>query len=116
MTGSWLEMKSHLRVPGPFVEQIADLTRQCLSTFCCSILSLTSKLQFRRIGVPTIINWTQGWTLKSDKPGSPVGEVHRWPLFLSHTIYATDRSQSPRGRLSRTVVELCSLDWPTGRV
>ena len=72
MAESWLEMKIHLRVPGSLKDRAADLTSQCLSTFYCGMLSLTSKLKFRRIKVPGHPN--RGWVLASDKEKSPVGQ------------------------------------------
>ena len=73
MTGRWLELKHHPQVPGPLLERIADLTRQCLPTFCRSMVSLTSKLNFRRIQLPGDPN--KGWVLDGYKEPSPVGAV-----------------------------------------
>jgi hypothetical protein len=54
MMGTWLEMKRDLRVPGPLADRMTDLTRQCLSAFCRSMLMLTSKLNMAGSRFPAL--------------------------------------------------------------
>ena len=72
-----LEIKTRLHFPGPSEDRMTDLTRQCLCAFHCSMLSLTSKLKYGRIEVPSGIIPTRGWTVKNPEPESPVRKVCR---------------------------------------